>query len=128
MKKGGQMQKSSLVALIMGTVSGVLFALCMCISLLPEWNAFKKGILFSTIGMILGIITLLVWCKMENKKLPKMSGKNILRTIYAILAVLVLGVGMCMCLVWEQLVWGTLIGLLGIIMLIALIPMIKGIK
>ena len=128
MKKGGQMQKSSLVALIMGTASGVLFALGMCMSLLPEWNAFKEGILFSTIGMILGIITLLVWCKMENKKLPKMSGKNILRTIYAILAALVLGVGMCMCLVWEQIVWGTLIGLLGIIMLIALIPMIKGIK
>ena len=122
------MQKSSLVALIMGTVSGVLFALGMCMSLLPEWNAFKEGILFSTIGMILGIITLLVWCKMENKKLPKMSGKNILRTIYAILAALVLGVGMCMCLVWEQIVWGTLIGLLGIIMLIALIPMIKGTK
>ena len=122
------MQKSSLVALIMGTVSGVLFALGMCMSLLPEWNAFKEGILFSTIGMILGIITLLVWCKMENKKLPKMSGKNILRTIYAILAALVLGVGMCMCLVWEQIVGGTLIGLLGIIMLIALIPMIKGIK
>lgn len=122
------MQKSSLVALIMGTVSGVLFALGMCMSLLPEWNAFKEGILFSTIGMILGIITLLVWCKMENKKLPKMSGKNIFRTIYAILAALVLGVGMCMCLVWEQIVWGTLIGLLGIIMLIALIPMIKGIK
>ena len=122
------MQKSSLVALTMGTVSGVLFALGMCMSLLPEWNAFKEGILFSTIGMILGIITLLVWCKMENKKLPKMSGKNILRTIYAILAALVLGVGMCMCLVWEQIVWGTLIGLLGIIMLIALIPMIKGIK
>ena len=122
------MQKSSLVALIMGTVSGVLFALGMCMSLLPEWNAFKEGILFSTIGMILGIITLLVWCKMENKKLPKMSGKNILRTIYAILAALVLGVGMCMCLVWELIVWGTLIGLLGIIMLIALIPMIKGIK
>ena len=122
------MQKSSLVALIMGTVSGVLFALGMCMSLLPEWNAFKEGILFSTIGMILGIITLLVWCKMENKKLPKMSGKNIFRTIYAILAALVLGVGLCMCLVWEQIVWGTLIGLLGIIMLIDLIPMIKGIK
>jgi hypothetical protein len=37
-------------------------------------------------------------------------------------------VGMCMCLVWEQIVLGTLIGLLGIVMLIALIPMIKGIK
>jgi hypothetical protein len=33
-----------------------------------------------------------------------------------------------MCLVWEQIIGGTLVGLLGIIMLIALIPMIKGIK
>lgn len=33
MKKGGQMQKSSLVALIMGTASGVLFALGMCMCL-----------------------------------------------------------------------------------------------
>ena len=43
-------------------------------------------------------------------------------------AVLVLGAGMCLCLVWQQFVWGTLVGLLGIVMLIALIPMIKGIK
>ena len=57
-----------------------------------------------------------------------MRGKNIFRTIYAVFAALVLGVGMCMCLVWNQIIWGTLIGLLGIIMLIALIPMIKGIK
>jgi hypothetical protein len=35
---------------------------------------------------------------------------------------------MCLCLVWEMFVWGTLVGLLGIVMLIALIPMIKGIK
>ena len=49
-------------------------------------------------------------------------------SIYAVIAVLVLGVGMCMCLVWQMIVWGTLVGLLGVIMLIALIPMIKGIK
>ena len=49
-------------------------------------------------------------------------------SIGPIIAVLVLGVGMCMCLVWQQIIWGTLVGLLGIIMLIALIPMIKGIK
>jgi len=30
--------------------------------------------------------------------------------------------------VWQQIVLGTIVGLLGIIMLIALIPMIKGIK
>lgn len=122
------MKKSSFIALVLGTVSGVLFALGMCMALLPEWNAFREGVIFGSVGIVLGLITALVWCKMENKKLPKMNGKNVLRTIYAVVAVLVLGVGMCMCLVWEQIVWGTLVGLLGIIMLIALIPMIKGIK
>ena len=128
MKGDFNMKKSSFVALIMGTVSGVLFALGMCMALLAEWNAFTEGIVFGCIGILLGIVTALIWCKMENKKTPKMNGKNVFRIIYAIIAVMVLGVGMCMCLVWKQIVWGTLVGLLGIIMLIALIPMIKGIK
>ena len=122
------MKKSSFVALILGTVSGVLFALGMCMALLPEWNTFTEGVIFGVLGIILSIITALIWCKMENKKLPKINGKNVFRTIYAIIGALVLGVGMCMCLVWDQIIWGTLVGLLGIIMLIALIPMIKGIK
>ena len=122
------MKKSSFVALIMGTAAGVLFALGMCMALLPEWNAFMEGIIFGAVGILLGLITALVWCKMENKKMPKISGKNVFRAIYATIAVLVLGLGLCMCLVWQQIVWGTLVGLLGIIMLIALIPMIKGIQ
>ena len=128
MKGVFKMKKSSFVALILGTISGVLFSLGMCMALLPEWNAFTEGIAFGGVGLLLSIITFLVWCKMEKKQLPKMSGKNILRTIYGVISALVLGVGMCMCLVWQQIVWGTLVGLLGIIMLIALIPMIKGIK
>ncbi|MBQ3529278.1 MAG: hypothetical protein IJA47_02150 [Oscillospiraceae bacterium] len=122
------MKKSSFLALVMGTVSGVLFALGMCMALLPEWNAFTEGVIFGGVGIVLGVVTALIWCKMESKKLPKLNGKNVLRTVYAVVAVLVLGVGMCMCLVWQQIIWGTLVGLLGIVMLIALIPMIKGIK
>jgi hypothetical protein len=122
------MKKSSFVALILGTVGGVLFALGMCMALLPEWNSFTEGVIFGSLGILIGIITFFVWCKMEKKQLPKLSGKNVLRTIYGITAALILGVGMCMCLVWQQIVWGTLVGLLGIVMLIALIPMIKGIK
>ena len=128
MKGEQNMKKSSFVALLLGTVSGVLFALGMCMALLPEWNAFKEGIIFGGVGIVLGFITGLIWCKMENKKLPKMNGKTVFRIIYGVIAALILGVGMCLCLVWQQIVWGTLIGLLGIIMLIALIPMIKGIK
>ena len=122
------MKKSSFVALIMGTVSGVLFALGRCMALLPEWNAFTPGIILGGMGVVLSIITVLVWCRMENKKLPEMSGKNVFRAVYAVAGAMVLGVGMCMCLVWEKIILGTLVGLLGIIMLIALVPMIKGIK
>ncbi len=122
------MKKSNFVALIMGTVSGVLFALGMCMALLPEWNAFMEGVIFGAVGLVLGAVTALVWCRMENKKLPKLNGKNIFRIVYGVVAVLVLGVGMCMCLVWQQIIWGTLVGLLGIVLLIGLIPMIKGIK
>lgn len=122
------MKKSSFIALVMGTISGTMFSLGMCMALLPEWDAFVEGIVFGSIGLLIGLITLILWCKMENKKLPKMNTKNLLRTIYGIVSTLVLGLGMCMCLVWEQVIWGTIVGLLGIIMLIALIPMIKGIK
>ena len=40
------MKKSSFVALLMGTISGVLFALGMCMALLPEWDAFREGVIF----------------------------------------------------------------------------------
>ena len=122
------MKKSSFVAMILGTVSGVLFSLGMCMALLPEWNSFKEGIVFGAVGLVLGLITLLVWRKMENKAPIKLSAKNVLLTVFGVAGALVLGVGMCFCLVWESIVVGTLIGLVGIIMLLSLIPIIKGIK
>ncbi len=122
------MKKSSFITLILGTVGGVLFALGMCMALLPEWDAFTEGIIFGSAGIVFGIVTALVYCKMEHIKLPKFSGKNIFIAIFAIISALIFGLGMCMCLVWGKIVIGTLIGLLGIIMLISLIPMIKGIK
>ena len=122
------MKKSSFIALIMGTVSGVLFALGICMALLPEWNAFSEGIVLGSLGLVGGIATFLIWCKMEHKKMPALNAKNLWRGIYTTVAVLVLGLGLCMCLVWQQIIWGTLVGMLGIVMLIALIPMIKGIK
>ena len=122
------MKKSSFIALIMGTVSGILFALGMCMALLPEWNSFTEGVISGSIGLILGIITFFVWCKMEHKKLPEKTFKYLFRIIYCVAAVLLLGLGMCLCMVWQQFIWGTLIGIFGIIMLLALIPMIKGLK
>ena len=122
------MKKSSFVAMMLGTVSGVLFALGMCMALLPEWNAFKPGVVFGAVGIILGIITLLVWRKMENKAPIKISGRMFGITVLGIVGALTLGVGMCFCMVWNNIVLGTIIGLIGILLLLAMIPVAKGIK
>lgn len=45
MEGAAHMKKSGFIALILGTVSGVLFALGMCMALLPEWDAFTEGVL-----------------------------------------------------------------------------------
>lgn len=122
------MKKSSFVAMVLGTVSGVLFALGMCMALLPEWNAFREGIIFGAIGLVLGLITLIVWRKMEGKKPVRINVKNLLFTMFGVIGALVLGLGMCFCMVWENIVFGTIIGLVGIVMLLSLIPMTKGLK
>lgn len=122
------MKKSSFVAMILGTVSGVLFALGMCMALLPEWNAFKPGIVFGCVGLLLGIITVVVWRKMEGKRPIKLSGKAVLTVIVGIVGALALGVGMCFSMIWNQMVLGIIIGLVGIVILLCLIPLTKGIK
>ena len=122
------MKKSSFITLILGTVSGIFFSLGMCMALLLEWNAFTEGVVFGTVGLIMAIVTLLVWCKMEHKALPKLNAKLCFQIAFGVVGTLILRLGMCLCLVWSKIVWGTLVGMLGIVMLICLIPMIKGIK
>lgn len=122
------MKLSSFVSMILGTVSGVLFSLGMCMVLVPEFGGFKEGVIFGVLGLVLGLATLLIWRKMENKAPIKINGKKIAFAVFGVLGALVLGVGMCFCLVWDNLVLGCVVGFAGIIMLILLVPIVKGIK
>lgn len=122
------MKKSHFVAMLLGTVSGVLFALGMCMALIPEWDAFGPGIVFGCLGLLLALITLLVWRKMEHKTPVRISGKLILTILVGITGTLAFGVGLCFCLVWENMAVGIAIGLAGILILLGLIPLTRGIK
>ena len=57
------MKKSSFTALLLGTLSGVLFAIGMCMALIAEWNAFTPGVVLGCTGVVLGIATMLIWRK-----------------------------------------------------------------
>lgn len=120
------MKKSNFVAMIMGTVSGVLFALGMVMGLVPEFGAFTPGVVLGCVGLVMALITVFVWRKMEHKAPIKLNGKTVLSIVIGIIGALCLGVGMCLCMVWNSMVWGIVVGLFGIVALLCLIPMGKG--
>ena len=122
------MKKSTFVAMILGTIGGILFALGMCMALITEWNAFKPGVIMGVIGAIVLLIMVMVWRKMENKAPIQVSGKTIGASLIGIAGALLLGVGMCLTMVWSHMVVGILVGIVGIVLLLCLIPFIKGLK
>lgn len=122
------MKKSTFVAMILGTIGGILFALGMCMTLIPEWNAFWPGIIMGVIGAVVLLVMVIVWRRMENKAPIKLSGKTIGATLIGIAGALLLGVGMCLTMVWNNMVVGIIVGIVGIVVLLCLIPFIKGLK
>lgn len=122
------MKKSTFTVMILGTIGGILFALGMCMTLIPEWNAFRPGVIMGVIGAVVLLIMVLVWRKMENKEPIRLSGKTIGATLLGIVGALLLGVGMCLKMVWSHMVAGIVIGIVGIVVLLCLIPFIKGLK
>lgn len=121
------MKKSSFVTLILGTIGGVFFALGMCMALIPEWEMFNQGVICGAVGLVILLITLFVWRKMTGKAPVKLNGKTVLSVVVGVLGALVLGVGMCMVMVFEQMTLGVVVGLVGIVILLCLIPLVKGI-
>ena len=122
------MKKSNFAAMILGTVSGVFFALGMCMALLPEWNMRTQGIVCGVIGLVLGLVTLLIWRKMEGKAPIKVSGKTVGTILLGVFGALLLGVGMCLCMVFCKMILGIVAGVIGIVVLLMLIPLTKGLK
>lgn len=122
------MKKSSFVAMILGTIGGILFALGMCMALIPEWNAFRPGVAMGTLGGVVLLIMVLVWRRIEHKAPIRVSAKTIGTALLGIAGALLLGVGMCMVMVWSSIVLGIAIGLTGIVLLLCLIPLTKGLK
>lgn len=122
------MKKSTFVAMILGTIGGILFALGMCMALIPEWNAFRPGVIMGVAGAVVLLAMVLVWRRMENKAPVKLSGKTVGAALIGIVGALLLGVGMCLTMVWSNMVVGIIVGIVGIVILLCLIPFIKGLK
>lgn len=120
------MKKSSFVAMIMGTLGGILTSIGLCMCLIAEWNAFMPGVIMASLGFIIILAMLKIWRKMEGKAPVHISQKTILTMLVGIIGTILFGSGMCLTMVWNNMVLGISVGVVGIVVLLSLIPMVKG--
>ncbi len=121
------MKKKDFVRLVLGVVGALLFSVGLCMCLLPEWNAFREGVAVTAAGG--AVLLILAGLMLKGRKTEKkINWKLVGKALYGTVSALVLGVGMCFVLVWQQLVLGIAIGVVGIVMLLMLIPMFVGLK
>lgn len=122
------MRKKDFVTLLMSVVGGILFALGMCMALLPEWGAMTQGIVLGAVGLLVLLVMLLVRRKMDGKPAMVFNARAIAATLFGVFATVVFGIGMCMTMVWNMMVPGIAVGIVGILLLLCLIPICKGLK
>ena len=127
-KGGFTCVQKNFVSLILGTIGGLLFALGMCMAMLPEWGVFTQGIIVGCIGAVILLALVLIRRKMEGKPvIVKLSAKTVGTVLLGVVGALVLGAGMCMVMIWEMMIPGILVGIVGLVLLLCLIPLVKGI-
>mgnify|MGYP000546393855 FL=1 len=122
------MKKKDFVTLILSTIGGILFALGMCMALLPEWGAMRQGIVIGVVGAVVLLAMVPVRRRMDGKPAIVFSGKAIGTTLLGIAGAIALGVGMCMTMIWNMMLPGIAVGIVGIVLLLCLIPVIKGLQ
>lgn len=123
------MTKKNFMFLVLTVVGGLLFALGMCMCLLPEWNAFTPGMVVTALGALVLLAIALVRWIMAGKPIAKVNWNKVGKIAYCMIAALVLGTGMAMIMAFEGLmIPGIIVGIVGIVLLLGLIPVFKGLK
>lgn len=122
------MLKKNFITLVSVAAGLVLFGMGMCMCLLPAWNAFHAGIVLGSAGAVVLLATLLVRRRVDGKPPLCLNGKTLLAAVLGTAGALTLGGGMALVMVWQLLIPGVSVGLAGIVLLLLLIPAIKGLR
>ena len=128
------MKKETLIEIILGTIGGLVFAIGMCMCLLPEWNLFTQGVVIAIIGFIILLCIIPVYRKEHPKKVSnkKTDWGLVLTWKIGVAGSLIMGFGMSKVMVGEasssDILVGIITGVVGLIICVLNYPIYAYIK
>ena len=128
------MKKETLLEIVLGTVGGLVFAIGMCMCLIPEWNFFTAGVVTAIIGFIILLCIIPVYRKEHPKKVKnkKTDWGLILTWFIGIIGSLILGLGMSKIMVDRtekmDMIIGMVTGVAGLLICVLNYPIYAYLK
>jgi len=127
------MKKETLLEIILGTIGGLIFAIGMCMCLLPEWDMFTPGVVVSIIGFIILLCIIPVYRKNHPRKPHGPINWGIVLTfIVGIVGSLIMGFGMSKVMIEgatkSDMLVGIITGVVGLIICVLNYPVYSYIK
>ena len=127
------MKKETLLEIILGTIGGLVFAIGMCMCLLPEWDLFTAGVVTTIIGFIILLCIIPVYRKDHPRKPHGPINWGIVLTfVVGIVGSLIMGFGMSKVLVGDatktDMLVGIITGVVGLIICVLNYPVYSYIK
>ena len=115
------MKKETLLQIILGTIGGLIFAIGMCMCLIPEWDLFTAGVIVAIIGFIILLCIIPIYGKEHPKKVSnkKTDWSLVLTWIIGIIGALIMGFGMSKIMVGSpekmDMIIGMITGVVGLL-------------
>lgn len=127
------MKKENLLEIILGTIGGLIFAIGMCMCLLPEWDLFTVGVIVTIIGFIILLCIIPIYKKGKPKKTPKKTDWGLVLTFtVGIVGALIMGFGMSKIMVGSpekmDLIIGMITGVVGLLICVLNYPVYSYLK
>ena len=128
------MKKDTLLEIILGTVGGLIFAIGMCMCLIPEWNLFTTGVVVAVIGFIVLLCIIPIYRKEHPKKVSnkKIDWGLTLTWIVGIVGSLIMGFGMSKIMVDSpnqmDMIIGMITGVVGLLICVLNYPIYSYLK
>ena len=127
------MKKETLLEIIFGTIGGLIFAIGMCMCLIPEWNMFTTGVIVTIIGFVILLCIIPIYRSSHPKKEHKPVNWGIVLTwIVGLIGALIMGFGMSKIMVGEvsssDIIIGIITGVVGLVICVLNYPIYAYIK